>query len=74
MNSVFRFQIRCSSQIHNIYSQKTEKVIEQEVLKPISNSHNNINFVHNGIPYDPYSYNDGDFYDKKDSYITRVKG
>lgn len=72
MQCYFFCQIRCTSQIHNIYSQKTEKVIEQEKPKQVHTPSNNINFVQNSIPYDSYNY--GDFYDKKDSHLTHIKG
>ncbi|XP_031619175.1 fasciclin-3 isoform X2 [Contarinia nasturtii] len=70
-----KLKIRCTSQIHDLYSQKTEKVIEQERPKPVHTpATNNNNIVHNSIPYDPYNYNYGDFYDKKDSHLTHIKG
>lgn len=66
------FKIRCTAHIHTIFTQKTEKIIEKEKLVHLQN--NNVNLVHNSIPYDPFNYNDGDFLDKKDTYLTHMKG
>lgn len=70
----FRFQIRCTSQIHGVYSQKTEKTIDQERPKSTHTSSNSINLRHNNIPSDQYYYQDGDVLGKKDSLSVHVKG
>lgn len=54
--------------------QKTENITEQEDSAKRVHSYNNINYVPNSIPYEPFNYNEGDFNDKKDTYLTHVKG
>lgn len=66
------FQIRCISQVHDIYLQKTEKSIEQEKPKPSASASNSVNLIHN-IPYDQFSLQDGDISDKKDTYMTQIQ-
>lgn len=72
--SFIQSQIRCTSQIHGVYSQKTEKTIDQERPKSTHTSSNSINLRHNNIPSDQYYYQDGDVPGKKDSLSVHVKG
>lgn len=66
-------QIRCVSQIHDIYFQKTEKTIEHDRPKPSASASNSVNNI-NTNPYDQYVPHDGDVTDKQDSYMTQIQG
>ncbi|XP_037024578.1 uncharacterized protein LOC119066303 [Bradysia coprophila] len=67
-----KLKIRCVSQIHDIYFQKTEKTIEHDRPKPSASASNSVNNI-NTNPYD-YQPHDSDVVDKQDTYMTQIQG
>lgn len=65
-------QVRCISEIHGVYLAKTEKSSEQERPKPSASASNSINLVQN-TPYDQFGSADGEYTDKKDTYMTHIQ-
>lgn len=68
------FKIRCTAQVHNVYSQRTEKVIEFDHHKKVHASNNIFNSVHRVVPLDLYTNHANEIHDKKDFNPTYVEG
>uniref|UniRef100_A0A182VUG8 Uncharacterized protein n=1 Tax=Anopheles minimus TaxID=112268 RepID=A0A182VUG8_9DIPT len=72
-----KLKIRCTAKVHDIYSQSTERSIDEDrprVISAASSANSNGNGVNgNAVPYDhfpPYAENE---LDRKD-YMTHLQG